>query len=186
MDQKTPYLDTFDVVQVTNKIISNFLTTRTLREKYPYSEFFWSVFSRIREYTGKYGPGKTPYLDTFHAVLRTKSNAFILCIAKLVFTFLNTQVQCRYNIIKMCLHKNPILYPPTISECQRSYTLFITFRYRFLGHVSIQKTDKFDNRVGKSLYTMVVGDGLNIFQSKKKVFHYHLLVNIFMKNKNEI
>ena len=44
--------------------------------------FFWSVFSRIRtdrksdtEYlsvfssnAGKYGPGKTPYLDTFHAV----------------------------------------------------------------------------------------------------------------------
>ena len=43
--------------------------------------FYWSVFSRIRteygetEYlsvfssnTGKYGPEKTPYLDTFHAV----------------------------------------------------------------------------------------------------------------------
>ena len=39
--------------------------------------FFWSVFSRIRtEYgdllfspnAGKYGPEKTPYLDTFHAV----------------------------------------------------------------------------------------------------------------------
>ena len=48
--------------------------------------FFWSVFSRIRtdrksdtEYlsvfssnAGKYGPGKTPYLDTFHAVLAAK------------------------------------------------------------------------------------------------------------------
>ena len=41
--------------------------------------FFWSVFSRIRtEYgeirrispnVGKYGPEKTPYLDTFHAVI---------------------------------------------------------------------------------------------------------------------
>ena len=47
--------------------------------------FFWSVFSRIRpeygeirtEYglslrtqskTGKYGPGKTPYVDIFHAM----------------------------------------------------------------------------------------------------------------------
>ena len=39
--------------------------------------FFWTVFSRIRtEYgdlrfnsnTGKYGPEKSPYLDTFHAV----------------------------------------------------------------------------------------------------------------------
>ena len=38
-------------------------------------DFFWPVFSRIRtEYAvfspnaGKYGPEKTPYLDTFHAV----------------------------------------------------------------------------------------------------------------------
>ena len=33
--------------------------------------FFWSVFFRIRtEYgnAGKYGPEKTPYLDTFHTV----------------------------------------------------------------------------------------------------------------------
>ena len=28
--------------------------------------FFWFVFSRIRT---EYGPEKTPYLDTFHAVL---------------------------------------------------------------------------------------------------------------------
>ena len=31
-----------------------------LREKYPYSEFFWSVFSRIRT-------RKVPNTDTFHA-----------------------------------------------------------------------------------------------------------------------
>ena len=31
--------------------------------------FSWSVFSRIRPNTGKYGPEKSPYLDTFHAVL---------------------------------------------------------------------------------------------------------------------
>ena len=40
--------------------------------------FFWSVFPRIRTEhgeilvfcpnAGKYGPEKTPYLDTFHAV----------------------------------------------------------------------------------------------------------------------
>ena len=28
--------------------------------------FFWSVFSRTRT---EYGPEKTPYLDTFHAVM---------------------------------------------------------------------------------------------------------------------
>ena len=47
--------------------------------------FFWSVYSCIRtEYgdllnTGKYGPEKTPYLDTFHAVtfreITTKEDA---------------------------------------------------------------------------------------------------------------
>ena len=30
-----------------------------------YGVFFWSVFSRI---FAEYGPEKTPYLDTFHAV----------------------------------------------------------------------------------------------------------------------
>ena len=34
-------------------------------EKCPNIEFFWSVFSRIQT---EYGPEKTPYLDTFHAV----------------------------------------------------------------------------------------------------------------------
>ena len=46
-----------------------------------YGVFFWSVFSRIRtEYgeivfspnAGKYGPEKTPYLDTFHTVRSCK------------------------------------------------------------------------------------------------------------------
>ena len=36
--------------------------------------FFWSVFSRIRT---EYGPGKTPYLDTFHVVI-----AYIIFIGK--------------------------------------------------------------------------------------------------------
>ena len=46
----------------------------SLREKCPHTEFFWSVLSRIRtKYVfnpnaGKYGPEKTLYLDTFHAV----------------------------------------------------------------------------------------------------------------------
>ena len=49
-----------------------------LREKCPNKEFFWTVFSLIgTDYEDsvfspnarKYGPEKTPYLDTFHAVL---------------------------------------------------------------------------------------------------------------------
>ena len=47
-----------------------------LREKCPYAKFFLSLFSRILEIygvfspkKGKYGPEKTPYLETFHAVV---------------------------------------------------------------------------------------------------------------------
>ena len=55
--------------------------TQTLCEKYPYSEFYWSVFFRIQtEYVdigvflliqsecGKIRTRKTPNTDTFHAV----------------------------------------------------------------------------------------------------------------------
>ena len=62
-----------------------------------YGVFFWSVFSRIRtEYgeivfspnAGKYGPEKTPYLDTFHAVLSYLSVVFsvsFFCFLFLLF-----------------------------------------------------------------------------------------------------
>ena len=41
-----------------------------LREKCPHTKFlFWSVFSPNM---GKYGPEKTPYLDTFHAIMLSK------------------------------------------------------------------------------------------------------------------
>ena len=50
--------------------------------------FCWSVFSRSKEYlsvfspnAGKYGPEKTPYLDTLHAALST----MFLIISKLSF-----------------------------------------------------------------------------------------------------
>ena len=44
---------------------------RTLREKCPNTDFFWSVFSPN---TGKYGPEKTPYLDIFYAGEEKPSN----------------------------------------------------------------------------------------------------------------
>ena len=41
----------------------------TLREKCPNTEFFLylSVFFCIQSDAGKYGPEKSPYMDTFHA-----------------------------------------------------------------------------------------------------------------------
>ena len=43
----------------------------TLHEKFPYSEFFWSVFAvslRIQSECGKMWTRNTPNTDTFHAV----------------------------------------------------------------------------------------------------------------------
>ena len=40
-------------------------------EKFPYSEFFWSVFSRILSECGKIRIKKSANTDTFHAVLYT-------------------------------------------------------------------------------------------------------------------
>ena len=43
-----------------------------LHEKCPNTEFFSGPYFLIFGLnTGKYGPGKTPYLDTFHAVIKS-------------------------------------------------------------------------------------------------------------------
>ena len=43
-------------------------TETTQREKFPYSEFFWSVLSHIWTEYGKIRTRKTPNTDTFHGV----------------------------------------------------------------------------------------------------------------------
>ena len=43
-------------------------TTKELRKKYPYSEFFWYAFSHSRTDYGQIRTRKTPNTDTFHAV----------------------------------------------------------------------------------------------------------------------
>ena len=60
----------------------------SLSEKCPYSEFFWSVFSRIPTELERYGVSlhiqsdcgkiwtrKTPNIDTFQAVLQSDADA---------------------------------------------------------------------------------------------------------------
>ena len=50
---------------------------KILREKCPYSEFFWSLFSRIRtEYREIFhiSDQKTPNMDSFHAVRNFRMN----------------------------------------------------------------------------------------------------------------
>ena len=51
----------------TNK--RHLLKKQSLHEKCPYTEFFLArIFSAFGLNMGKYGPEKTPYLDTFHTV----------------------------------------------------------------------------------------------------------------------
>ena len=42
----------------------------TLRERCPHTEFSGPYFPLLSPNTGKYGPEKTPYLATFHTVLK--------------------------------------------------------------------------------------------------------------------
>ena len=49
---------------------------QTLREKCPYSEFFWSAFSRIRNEYSRMQTRKTPNTDTFYVMKVVKKNRF--------------------------------------------------------------------------------------------------------------
>ena len=51
--------------------------------------FFWSVFSSN---AGKYGPEKTPYLDTFHAVTTTTKATAVIAIVEFDYWFLHSEV----------------------------------------------------------------------------------------------
>ena len=57
---------------------STFFTPLHCVEIVQIQSFFWSVFSRIRT---KYGPEKTPYLDTLHTVLLLVFNFVILSLS---------------------------------------------------------------------------------------------------------
>ena len=64
--------------------------------------FFWSVFSCIRTNTGKYGPEKTPYLDTFHAVINPARHCreylSYYCIPEIILENHMHQIQ----LVKVC------------------------------------------------------------------------------------
>ena len=50
------------------KQLAPFAVSFSLREKFPNTKFFWSVFFCIQTECRKIGTKKTPYLDIFHAV----------------------------------------------------------------------------------------------------------------------
>ena len=88
----------------------NVLTTPTLLETCPYSEFFWSVFSHIRTEYGeisfriqskfrKKWTRKTPNTDTFYAKLIQKLNFNKLDKSKLFTNEADWSVSCIWTVI---------------------------------------------------------------------------------------
>ena len=58
-----------DTVAYLDKLIVGYHYVKSVQIR----SVFWSVFSPN---AGKYGPGKTPYLDTFHAAIVLKYSYF--------------------------------------------------------------------------------------------------------------
>ena len=97
------------------KFQMNVLTTPTLLETCPYSEFFWSVFSRIRTEYGetslriqskfrKKWTRKTPNTDTFYAKLIQKLNFNKLDKSKLFTNEADWSVSCIWTVIFFIVH----------------------------------------------------------------------------------
>ena len=73
---------------------------KTLREKCPNTEFFWSIFYRIQSKCQKIRARKTLYLDTFHAVKHI--NPLMHNVPKWSDTLKKTCGKC-CKIFKVCL-----------------------------------------------------------------------------------
>ena len=68
-----------------------YIKKQSLREKYPHSEFFWSIFSlRIQCECGKYGPEKLRIRTLFQIVL-----VIIQPTENLIFILLSTKAKKR-------------------------------------------------------------------------------------------
>ena len=89
-------LNPFTVKTKTRARSSEMPAVATAWKVFKYRVFFCSVFSPT---TGKYGPGKTPYLDPFHAVYR--DNLIIL-------HDINLKHLCKFCLIKIISNKFPV------------------------------------------------------------------------------
>ena len=109
--------------------------------------FFWSVFSRIRpEYgeilciqflrfqseCGKYGPEKTSYLDTFHAVYFIVFINHLLCFYISVFRF-------SFKQPRMCV-LNITVWREVFEKFLRTKLFFVKFQTLSLQAFSFQSS----------------------------------------------
>ena len=69
--------------------------------------FLWSVFSAFSPNAGKYGPEKTPYLTTFHAVIAILKTRFLFSeqiLIRLSLQYLH-EILIQYSIDRITQHK---------------------------------------------------------------------------------
>ena len=74
---------------------------RTLREKYPFSEFFKSVFSRFQSKCRKKWTRKTPNTYTFHAVTVSILLILLICNMDLYYTDLQWKQIKKIQLVNM-------------------------------------------------------------------------------------
>ena len=74
---------------------------RTLHEKYPFSEFFWSVFSRFQSKCQKKWTRKTPNTYTFHAVTGSILLILLICSMDLCHTDLQWKQIKKIQLVNM-------------------------------------------------------------------------------------
>ena len=77
-----------------------------LREMCPYSEFFWSVFSRIQFECGEIRTRKTPNTDTFHVVISTDRT--VRCFIKYLCKYHSWSLLSKNFINGICLQKREL------------------------------------------------------------------------------
>ena len=134
--------------------------------------FFWSVFSRIRteygEITGKYGPEKTTYFNTFHAVLVT-SGYFSLLL-----------VPCFSNSV----HRNSQEYVTNLQENTHAEVLHLQYfikgvliPYTGYAHVVSQVNDSTLKRL-----LLPVGKYLFMVNNKALEEHAYVCCSVFVNS----
>ena len=116
--------------------------------KVSYSEFFWSLFSRIKTECGKTRSRKTPHTDTFHEVLRT------IIFMKDASGYLDEARDCSSSFVKIWQFfvSYKVLYVRSKCKYRQKSNTYYTWHLQRINFYSNLKFDKFIlvfNKFGK-------------------------------------
>ena len=125
--------------RVEKKQLAPFAVSFSLREKFPNTKFFWSVFLCIQTECWKIRTKKTPYLDTFHAVnfsvclnILWKLGLLGLILEMCPF-FQKLLIKKFHHVLPFCtVHPIKQIYEASLEEANYSYSVSLNCRY---GHI---------------------------------------------------